>query len=199
MFHWPPLPEASAPGGRSLTVDEWVLLPEDAEGELVDGVLVEEEVPDAVHELAVTWLIAALRMWLAGQGFVFGSDLKVLTQKARGRKPDLSVYLPGRPPPPRRGPVREPPDVLVEVVTPTPRDERRDRVEKMAEYADFGVHYYWIVDPSLGTFEIFERAASGHYTKVVGMTSGNLEEVPGCQGLTLDIDALWAELARLAE
>lgn len=57
------------------------------------------------------------------------------------------MYLPGYPPLPRHGAVRVPPDVAVEVVTPTPRDVRRDRVEKVDDYAAFGVRYYWIVDP----------------------------------------------------
>lgn len=87
----------------------------------------------------------------------------------------------------------------MEVVSPSPRDERCDRVEKMAEYVAFGVHYYWIVDPALGSFEIFERNAHGQYVKVVCATSGRIDPVPGCPGLNLDVDSLWAELARLSE
>jgi Uma2 family endonuclease len=63
----------------------------------------------------------------------------------------------------------------------------------------FGVRFYWLVDPALGSFEIFERTDAGHYVKVIGMTSGVIDAVPGCPGLSLDVDALWAELARLAD
>jgi Uma2 family endonuclease len=182
-----------------MSVDEWVLLPEDEDGELVDGRLVEEEVPDAVHELAVTWLVAILRAWLGQTGFVFGSELKTLTRTTTGRKPDISVFLSDRAAPSRRGPIREPADIIVEIVSPSPRDERRDRVEKMAEYATFGVSYYWLVDPALGSFEIFERDAAGHYVKVVGSTGGRVDPVPGCKGLTIDLDALWGDLSRLSD
>jgi Uma2 family endonuclease len=197
---WPPIAENdTAHVGRALSRDEWLALAEDEAGEWVDGQLVEEEVPDFAHELTVTWLAWVLRQWLAGSGFVAGSELKILTAVTRGRKPDLCVFLPGSKPPPRTGPIRVPPDILVEVVTPTPRDERRDRIEKMSEYARFGVHYYWLVDPALSAFEIFERTPAGNYQQLVGVTAGRIDAVPGCDGLSIDVDALWAELARLGE
>jgi Uma2 family endonuclease len=196
---WPPLPQPSGPLASVSSLEQWLELPEDSEGEWVDGRLEEEEVPDAVHELAVSWLIRVLGAWLGSRGFVFGSDLKVLTAANRGRRPDLVALLPGSARPPRRGPLHIPPDLIVEVVSPSPRDERRDRIEKMAEYAAFGVRYYWLVDPALGSFEIFERTGAGHYQKLAGVVSGRIDPVPGCPGLVLDIDALWAELARLGD
>lgn len=195
---WPPIVESeNAHAGRALSLEDWLALDEDETGEFVDGQLVEEEVPDFTHELTVSWLIRMIGAWLDGRGFVVGSELKILTSATRGRKPDLAVILPGSKPPPRTGPLREPPDIVIEVVTPTPRDERRDRVEIMSEYARFGVPYFWLVDPALAAFEIFERTAAGNYQKLVGVTGGRVESVPGCAGLVLDVDALWAELARL--
>lgn len=195
---WPPVIEAeSSNAGRPLSLDEWLSLDEDEGGEWVDGLLEEEEVPDFTHELTISWLIRIVGAWLGMRGFVVGSELKVLTAPGRGRKPDLAIILPGSKAPPRAGPLREPPDILVEVVTPTPRDERRDRIDKMSEYASFGVSYYWLVDPALTAFEIFERTSTGNYQKLVGVTAGCIDPVPGCDGLVIDVDALWAELARL--
>jgi Uma2 family endonuclease len=190
-------PSTLAPG-EAMTLEEWAALPEDEPGELVDGRLTEEEVPDSVHEVTVAWLILVLGTWLGDDGFLLGSELRTFVG-VRGRKPDLSVFLPGSSAPPKRGPVRVPADVLVEVVSPSPKDERRDRVEKMSEYAAFGARWYWIVDPSLGSFEIFELDAERRYVKVVGVTTGKIEPVPGCPGLAIDVDRLWAKLARLAD
>lgn len=200
MQAWSPAlyPRASGvqPGTR-LTVEAWAALPEDTPGELVGGLLAEEEMTDPVHGLAASWLIALLRAWLHGRGgFVFDADVKLAVSEDGGRKADASVYLPGRPSPPRRGPLRTPPDIVIEIVTPTPRDERRDRVEKMDEYAAFGVAYYWIVDPALGSFEIFELHGR-RYQRAVGATAGQIVPVPGCLGLAIDLDALWLELERL--
>lgn len=142
----PPLP------GRGLSLQEWAALSEDEAGELVDGALTEEEVQDPpVHELAVTLLVLFFGNHLIPRGgFVFTSEVKLAVLPTRGRKADVSAYFPGGHRPPRRGLLRAPPDLLVEVVTPTPRDERRDRVEKMGEYQAFGVRFYWLVDPALG-------------------------------------------------
>ena len=180
------------------TLEEWVSWPEDEPGEIVDGRVEEEEVPDYLHEVVVTWLIALFRSWLAGRrGFVGGSDAKFGVAPGRGRKPDVTVYLPGSAAPPARGLVRVPPDIAVEVISATPRDARRDRVEKLADYAGFGVRWYWIVDPWLRTLEVFQLNSDRDYVHRLGVSSGVIAEVPGCPGLAVDVDALWAEVDAL--
>src|SRR5262245_53433442 len=129
-----------------MTLVAWAQLPEDEPGELLDGRLVEEEMPDAIHEVVVTWLTFTLRVWLAGRAaVVLGSDVRLAVSARRGRKADAVVYLPGSKKPPARGLVKTPPDIAIEVVSASPGDGRRDRVEKPDEYAAFGVKWYWIV------------------------------------------------------
>jgi Uma2 family endonuclease len=183
--------------GEPMTLEQWAALPENEAGELVDGRLEEEEVPDAVHETVVAWLIWVFKNWLGRTGFVFGPDLKYAVRGNRGRKPDVTVFLTADGSRlPRHGIVRVPPDIAVEVVSPSPRDERRDRIEKMDEYAAFGVRFYWILDPGLQSLEIFELV-DGRYARAARATEGRRESVPGCAGLTVDLDELWNDLSRL--
>jgi len=182
-----------------LTLVEWCELPEDAAGELVSGRLEDEEVPDFIHEILVMLLGQVLGNWIFPRGgAVVGSDAKLALGEGLGRKPDLSVYLPGTPLPPRRGLITEAPDVAVEIVSPKPRDTRRDRVEKVDEYATFGIRFYWIVDPELRSLEILELGPDGRYVHALGATSGAVDPVPGCDGLVLDLDGLWQTADRLA-
>jgi Uma2 family endonuclease len=154
--------------------------------------------PGLLHEIVVAWLVSALKAWAAPRGgLVFASGAKFAISAPRGRKPDLTMYLPGHPPLPRHGAVRVPPDVAVEIVTPTPRDVRRDRVEKVDDYAAFGVRCYWILDPEQQTFELFEIGGDGRYVRALGATGGVLTAVPGCEGLALDLDELWREAEKL--
>jgi Uma2 family endonuclease len=189
---------ANSPAAPELSLEEWFALPENEPGELVAGRLEEEEVPDYLHELLVILLGRLLGNWVFPQGgLVAGSDAKFAVGFGRGRKPDLTVYFPGRQRPPARGLIRIPPDIAIEIVSPTPRDGRRDRVEKMADYAGFGVAWYWLLDPQLRSLEILELDPYGRYLHVLGATAGRLEKVPGCEGLTLDLDALWAAIDEL--
>jgi Uma2 family endonuclease len=180
-----------------MTLEEWAAMEEDESGELVDGRLEEEEVPDLTHETVVAWLVYLLKSWLGRGGFVFGSDDKYAVRLNRGRKPDVAVYLsPDGSSLPRRGIVCVSPDIVIEVVSPSPRDERRDRIEKVDEYAAFGVRFYWIADPSLQSLEIFELT-EGRYARAARATEGRMNAVPGCPSLALDLDDLWSEISRL--
>jgi Uma2 family endonuclease len=184
--------------GSPITVDEWARLPEDAVGEAVDGMLVEDEVTDFVHEVVVAFFVELFRGWARVHGgLVAGSEPRFAVSSSRGRKADVCVYLPGDPRPPARGIVDVPPSVLIEVVSPRPRDARRDRVEKLQDYAQFGVRYYWIVDPQLRTVEIYERAPDGRYIRAMSAVSGLLDHVPGFPGIEVDLDGLWSELDEL--
>lgn len=182
-----------------MSLEEWASLPEDEPGELVDGRLVEEEVSDFDHESVVAWLLMFLGAAVVARGgLAFGSDGKFALRPGLGRKPDVSLFLPGgAAPPPRRGPGRSPPDIVVEVISSDARDVRRDRIEKAKEYAAFGVRFYWLIDPDDRTVEVFELDADGRYVRVAAASGGTME-VPGCAGLGVDLDALWDYMDRLA-
>ena len=63
--------------GRKHSVQEWAALPEDDSGELVDGAVVEEEMPSVLHEFIVAWLMQWLGGWAGPRGaMVLGSGVK---------------------------------------------------------------------------------------------------------------------------
>lgn len=189
---------AEAPLVAELSLEEWFGLPEDESGELVDGRLEEEEVSDYLHELLAALLTRHLGNWAFPLGgLVGGSDAKFAVGPRQGRKPDVTVYLPGKARPPARGLIRTPPDIAIEIVSPTPRDGRRDRVEKLADYAGFGIRWYWILDPQLRSLEILELVPPGRYLHALAASSGVLETIPGCEGLQLSLDELWSAIDRL--
>lgn len=187
--------------GTEMTLDEWRDLPEHVHGELVDGVLVEEEMPNWPHELVVRWIVTTLSAWLiprGGQVFASGGKFAVSREQRRGRIPDASAFFPGNKPLSAND-LDTPAAILIEVVSNQPRDRRRDRVAKMNEYAAFGVAHYWLIDPEARTFEIFSLTGTGIYTLTVSTDRGRLESVPGCDALALDLDELWTQLDGLLD
>lgn len=167
-------------------------------GEYVNGQRTDEEVPSFLHEAITFWLGAVFHGWLKGGGWVLGSEAKFAVSPTRGRKPDVSVYLRGSAPSRRASLLEIPPFLAVEVLSPSPRDQVRDRVEKLFEYAAFGVRYYWLVDPDLRIVTIYELQGDGRYAVALAASAGQ-HPAPGAEDLVLDLDALWAHVDSLPE
>ena len=182
-----------------MSLAAWADLPEDEPGELVDGHIEEEEAASAFHEVVTGSLLRTLGNWVVPQGgLVLGSSAKYAVKPPGcGRMADVSAFLPRSRMPPRAGVITIPPDLAIEVVSPSPRDGRRDRVEKLKEYAAFGIRWYWVVDPALRSVSILELGSDKRYVHALDVTEGVSEDVPGCPGLRLDLDALWSEVDRL--
>lgn len=197
------MPQAGAtalPAPREMTLAEWASLPEDEPGEVVDGLLEDEEMPNVRHERVIVWIVLQAGAWaLPRGGDVVGSEARFAVSPRRGRKPDVSIYLPGARLPSRRATLlQRPPSIAVEVISPSPRDAKRDRVDKFDEYAAFGVPWYWLIDPELHTIEIYELGADHRYARALGAGEGVIA-APGCEGLSLDLDALWVHADRAGE
>jgi Uma2 family endonuclease len=179
-----------------MTPEAWADLDEDEPGELIDGWLVEEELPTHPHEAVVAWLMWVLGGWARQRdALVFASEHKLAVAPSRGRKPDVCVYPPGTHL--GRGALsRTPPWLVVEVLSPRPRDVRRDRHDKRVDYAQFGVRSYWLLDPQVRLLEVLELGPEGRYIAALSATEGQVR-VPGFDDLVLDLDQLWAEVDRV--
>ena len=148
----------------------------------------------ALHEIIVRRLLVWLDAWVtARHGQVFGSELKLAIAPRRGRKPDLSVFTTEQPNL-DDAVVHARPFLVVEVLSPRPRDVRRDRLDKMRDYATLGAKNYSIVDPQLHTFEML-RLKAGEYVHATPVAEK--PRPAGFPGLILDLPALWAEVDRV--
>ena len=85
------------------------------------------------------------------------------------------------------------PDAVIEVVSRRARDGGETASKNPNDYAAVGVRYYWLVDPKLRALEILRAGADRRYVRALG-AARPAGAIPGCEGLTLDLDALWAEI-----
>lgn len=191
MSHTPDV-SSTAPNAR-YTWDDFVALDEDDLRELIDGELVEVEVPTGRHEYIVARLVTALTNWVdAGHGgHALPSGYKIRISERRGVMPDVQFFRRGNEPAPDQdqGLVRGRPDLVVEVVSPSSR--RYDRMKKLQWYAQLGVPEYWLVDPEA---QMLERLVlrDGVYAIVETLGGDDVFRPASFEGLEIPLAKLWA-------
>jgi Uma2 family endonuclease len=136
---------------HTLTAEQWQAMPEDIcrRIEVVDGQVVFMQAPTRDHQMACGLFWAALRTHASraaaasGQclASVFDTDLRLESALLHHRRPDVVVFRCVD-----RDALIQPMDTLlvVEVVSPTSRV--RDKIDKLAEYAEAGIPHYWTVE-----------------------------------------------------
>jgi Uma2 family endonuclease len=176
----------------TFTWDDFVALDEDDLRELIDGELVEVEVPTKLHEYIVWILSVHLGAWALPRKAGFGvvSGFKVRISERRGVMPDLQFFRSTNPAVQGDavGLVDGRPDLAVEVISESSR--RYDRMTKLAWYASIGVPEYWLVDPSARTLE--RLVLQGDKYLVADVLGENASFRPeSFEGLEIPLGDLW--------
>ena len=190
---------ATAPSRNDYTWADFAALDDEDKRELIDGELVDVEMPGAGHEAVVVKIIVRIEIWAQahGGGRVLASSYKVRINDRRGVMPDVQYYAPANAVRlPRPGLVDGRPDMVVEVISPSGR--RIDRVRKLQWYADRAVPEYWLIDPEHRTFEqlVF---ADGRYSIAQALADDDVFRPASWPGLEIRLADLWAAAAATGE
>jgi Uma2 family endonuclease len=172
---------------------EFTELGEDDPRELLDGHLVEIEVPTRTHERIVAVLIALLSHWgwSRNAGEVLASGYKIRIDDRRGTMPDVQFYRRGNlPRGQEKGLEQGRPDLVVEVISPSSRS--KDSVQKLHDYAAIGVPEFWLLDPEARTLERL-ILRDGLYSIVEALEGDVLFRPESFEGLEIDLGRLWHE------
>ncbi|MFM9963506.1 MAG: Uma2 family endonuclease [Planctomycetaceae bacterium] len=139
----------------TISADDLLTMPDGDRFELINGELIER-------------IKGALPVWIAGQvaGFLMdfsdedggltfggGASYRCFNDTERVRKSDASYIRPGRLAVIPEGFLEIPPDLAVEVVSPT--DRYREVEQKAEEYLEAGVVVVWVFNPSNRSVRIF--------------------------------------------
>jgi Uma2 family endonuclease len=147
---------ASLPNSKTVSYEEWLRMPEvtDAIEEVVNGEI--RIMPPAKwkHCRIIELISKALQRQLDGDRYSFATgSFGLIIRKAplTSRVPDLAVFdlttLIEQ-----DGYIHSAPQLLVEVLSPA--NNRREREEKLADYATIGVPEVWVVSPEARTGEV---------------------------------------------
>lgn len=174
------------------TWKDFIELDEDDPRELLDGRLVEIEVPTWAHERIVTIVLAVLETWAWGSdaGDVVSSAYKIRIEDRRGTMPDIQFYRRGNPAAGQEAGLEHGhPDLAIEVISPSSRS--KDSVRKLHDYASIGIPEYWLIDPEARTLERLVLR-EGTYSIVEALEGSAVFRPEGFEGLEIDLGRLWS-------
>lgn len=128
--------------------------------ELNDGVLEFPEMPDRAHQWLQKILLRLLDDFVMKHrlGEVLGAPTPIRLRTGRLREPDV-FYLANARRPSDPHAIPDGADLILEIISTTPKSHRHDTITKREEYAEAGIPEYWIVDPQTETITVLTLPA----------------------------------------
>lgn len=173
-----------------LTIADLEAMPEDGNRyEVIEGELFVSRAPSLTHQDVVVNLLFAFQDYLRnnpvgkvwpGPGVSF-SDFSgvipdvVYVSNERRREIASGARVSGAP------------DLIVEILSPGPENERRDRHTKRQLYRKYGVKEYWIVDPERSAIAIYRTSRLKLVAKLGMRDHVTTPLLPGFRCLVRDI------------
>jgi Uma2 family endonuclease len=142
--------------------------------ELIDGELHVSTQPDWRHQYIATHIAGVLNAWSgAAKGGIAITAPGVILSREDAVAPDIVWVSKARIPRVLRndGKLHAAPDLAVEVLSPGPKNEQRDREAKLDLYSRYGVQEYWIVDWRERTVQVY-RHRDGQL-RLIGTLAGD--------------------------
>lgn len=151
-----PADHVAGPPQGQWTYAAYAAMPDDGRRyEVIGGTLYMAPAPSDTHQSANTWFIYYLtaHVQIPGSGRVFGAPFDVRLGGEDTVQPDVLVVLEANLGRITREGVYGPPDLVVEIASPSTATYDRDK--KLHAYERGGVPEYWIADPIARTIEVF--------------------------------------------
>jgi Uma2 family endonuclease len=154
--------------------------------ELSDGVVQVLPMPKTSHQLIVQYLHGLLVAFVTARklGTVLFAPLRVRLWEGVFREPDI-VFMLARHAKRIGEDFWDGADLVIEVVSGSAEDRRRDLVVKRREYAKAGIDEYWIVDPKDQRILVLKRKGRSYVTHAEARARGRVESAL-LRGLEVD-------------
>jgi Uma2 family endonuclease len=165
---------------------DYLALPDEPRCELVYGRLLVTPAPTLRHQDVAAKVFRLLADFAdRGGGRAFFSPVDVVLADHSIVQPDV-IYVTKARSSILRTRVEGAPDLAVEILSAG--TARRDLGAKLQLYAESGVAEYWIVDPTLGTFEFLENTGEGFRVR---LAEGGTYRSAAVVGLEIDVESFW--------
>ncbi len=179
-------------GTIKMSARQFLQLGQDPPGvrlELVDGEVKVSPSPEPMHSFADRSLTGILRLHIRDRdlGALFG-DVDTIFGEHDVRRPDLIYFAKGRLHLVGRKAMEGPPDLCVEIVSPS--SVAVDRKQKFKQYEKGKVAHYWIVDPDAETIEGFKLSGSKYRATGHGKKD-DIVRLPPFLDLDIPLAELW--------
>jgi Uma2 family endonuclease len=180
------------PASKHWTFADLMQFDETERYEIYDGRLISmAPSPDFYHQELAARLFLALAGFVRPRqlGRVVFAPLDVVMADDNTAQPDL-LFIANE----NAGIIRKwvfgAPDLVVEILSPS--SIRRDRQDKLEQYARFGVKEYWIVDPANRSLEILALRDKQFTVYSIAAETGSAESKV-LAGLSVDVAQLFSE------